>query len=118
MSENGSDSASKEKKNTILSIPPCFDIEKESIEVQKCCVILTNIYRNENSKQIMALMKYSLDLSSPWIPQYIEDSNDQDIEINAEMIRYINKIWFAKNAGGLSKIFLNNDDFNVLEVFG
>ena len=66
----------------------------------------------------MGLMKYSLDLSTPWIPQYYGSTNAQDMRIDRNEQRHMTKLWLNENKESVLKIFPNNTDFTFLENFG
>ena len=106
------------KEMNIISAPPCSDIERESIGIRACCVLLSKIYQRKNTKQIMELMKYSLDQSAPLVSQYYGSTNDQDMIIDRNKQRHMTKLWLHENKESVLKIFPNNTDFSFLKDFG
>ena len=93
-------------------------VEQESTEIQECCRLFSKIYNNGNRKQIMGLMRYSLDLSTPWISQYYGNPNDQDMTLNSEVSRYMRKLWLTESNDPMFEIFPENTDFDFLGNFG
>ena len=66
-----------DKEDHIGITPPCSMINAELVpEVQSCCKVLDGIFSRSNLPEIMSLMKYSLDLSNPWISQYFHNFTD------------------------------------------
>ena len=92
--------------------PPCQDIEKESIRIQQCCEVLAKTHRNTNFKQIMTLMKYSLDISKPWVSQYHKKA------FNSYVSRHLSKAWFANTKDSIMKLFSNEQNMSFLKTFG
>ena len=116
--KNGSSDDLLNTESYRLTTPPCQDIEKESTKVRNCCNMFSKAYRNANTKQIMALMKYSLDIANPWISQYQAKPKDIQYGNNRYMSRQISKAWFAKNNEELLKLFSRTQDMNFLNSFG
>ena len=101
-----------------MNTVPCQDIEKESAQVRNCCNMFSKSYKNANTKQIMALMKYSLDISNPWISQYLAKPKNKPFGNNRYISRQMSKSWFAKNNEELLKLFSRTQDMNFLNSFG
>ena len=102
----------------MLTIPPCTNEGAEKFEVRQCCQLLDKTYNNANSQQIMALMKYSLDLSNPWITQYFEQKDDSDSKFNDDVRRLISQSWFAGNHDPIVSSLSRKGDVNLLQKFG
>ena len=54
--------------------PPCMDVDL-SPDIKVCCDLFNGLFHRDNIKQIMMLMKHSLEYSNPWIQEY--DGNDE-----------------------------------------
>ena len=102
----------------MLTIPPCKNEGEEIFEVRQCCQLLDKTYNNANSQQIMALMKYSLDLSNPWITQYFEQKDDSDSKFNDEVRRLISQSWFAGNHDPIVNSLSREGKVNLLQKLG
>ena len=63
-------------------------------------------------------MKYSLDLSNPWIPQYFRNYTDDESKQNYETMRDLYKIWLAENNEELLKVFSKSRDLDFVRNFG
>ena len=109
---NRSNDLSKNTQNDIVLTPPCQDIEKESIRIKRCCEMLAKTHRNTNFKQVMTLMKYSLDVSKPWVSQYHTKTLDSYVS------RHLSKAWFAYNKDSIMKLFSNEQNMSFLKTFG
>ena len=115
---NGSSLNFKEQGTNMLTIPPCKNEEAEILEVRQCCQLLDKTYNNANSQQIMALMKYSLDLSNPWITQYFEQKDNTDSEFNDDVRRLISQSWFTTNHDPIVNSLSRKGDVNILQKLG
>ena len=66
------------------------------------------MFQRTNTEAIMTLMKYSLDLSNPWVTKYYGkengDRNNQSLGDN----RNIFKVWLTNGGNELLKIFSMN----------
>ena len=99
--------------------PPCSMIEAEPLpEVQSCCKVFDGLFRRSNMQQIMSLMKYSLDLSNPWISQYFNYHTKDKSTLDRGSMRALYKIWFAKNHDELLELFPTSGDLNFFKDFG
>ena len=98
---------------------PCASIESESTpEVKSCCKLFDGIFNNNNIQQIMSLMKYSLDLSNPWISQYYQGhKNDASKQIVGDT-RSLYKVWLAEGGDEFLNLLAKDRDFNFLQSFG
>ena len=63
-------------------------------------------------------MKYSLDLSNPWIPQYYHSYKDDESTQTFGAARDLYKVWLAERTDELLKLFATKDDLNFLQHFG
>ena len=63
-------------------------------------------------------MRYSLDLSNPWIPQYVQNCEDCDSKQNFRAIRDAYKVWLAQNNEDLTTLFSTSRDLDFLHKFG
>ena len=116
--KNSSSDVSQNAESEMIVTPPCQDIESESVEIQNCCNVFTMIYKNTNVKQIMALMKYSMEISNPWISQYYYKNKEKDLENNEYGSRHLSKGWFSQNKDSLLKLFSRELDLDFLQKFG
>ena len=66
----------------------------------------------------MSLMKYSLDLSTPWISQYYQGYGNDASKHTVGDKRALNKVWLAKEGGELLKMLSKDEDLNFLQSFG
>ena len=106
-----------DKPSVNATKPPCTSIEKDDVpEVQSCCRLFDDIFRRSNTQQIMSLMKYSLDLSNPWIPQYYHSYEDDDAMQTFGATRDLYKVWLAESDDELLK--LSNRELNFAQEFG
>ena len=98
---------------------PCASIESElSPEVQRCCKLFGGIFNRNNIQQIMSLMKYSLDLSNPWISQYYQGyGNDASKQI-VGATRSLYKVWLAKGDNELLNLLSKDGNLNFPRSFG
>ena len=117
MNNESSTSIQKTESGTIMTAP-CKDIEKESIEVQHCCRLFAKLYKNTNIQQIMALMKYSMDISNPWISQYDGMAREKEFEHRSDVNRHLGKAWLAENNEVLLRLFSEKTNMNFLRQFG
>ena len=69
-------------------------------------------------QQIMLLMKYSLDLSNPWIPQYYQGYTSDASKQTIEAKRALYKVWLAEEDDELLKMLSTSGDPNLLRRFG
>ena len=117
----GTSNDKKESKifleQTIL--PPCHSAETEfDAEVQKCCILFDKIFQRNNIKQIMSLMKYSLDLSNPWIAKYYEAvQNDKAIQKFGTM-RDAYKFWLSGTENDMLTLMKKSGVENFINEFG
>ena len=108
-----------DKEENIETRPPCSTSESEILEeIQSCCKVFDGIFRRSNIQQIMSLMKYSLDISNPWISQYFHNYTDAESTQSAGSMRDMYKIWLAENNDELLELFSSSDDLNFLRNFG
>ena len=120
-------SMSKVRKNTIKysdsgstsSKPPCSATEENnSHEVKQCCRVLDGMFHRSNTETIMMLMKYSLDLSTPWVTQYYPSEKEgQDPQTSGDN-RNMYKVWLPTSGSGILDLFSKNGQYNFLEENG
>ena len=74
------------------------------------------MFHRRNTDTIMTLMKYSLDLSNPWITQYYQAENDdmQTLQDNRNMY----KLWVTGSENELIKLFLKKGQHNFPNEYG
>ena len=66
-------------KIAVDSFHPCNSAQLDIyLEIRKCCDVMEYTFRNVTSKQIMDMMKYSLEISDPLIPKYINRNANMD----------------------------------------
>ena len=63
-------------------------------------------------------MKYSLELSSPWIPQYHKNLEEYEIELNSEDHSYITKGWLADSSDAMSNLLSGEATAEFLQKYG
>ena len=107
-----------EKSNSNDVTPPCEEGKHESVEVQNCCNLFSELFQSNNIKQIMALMKYSLELSNPWISHYYKNDDDQKFMKTSLINKYIYKAWLIEDDVALLNLFSKNENFDFLQKFG
>ena len=108
----------REQGKRILTIPPCQNENEENFSVQKCCKLLASTHKNTNIQQIMSLMKYSLDLSNPWITQYFKKQGKSEIGLNANFNRFLSKFWLKENKDSVMELFARNGNVEFPQSFG
>ena len=95
--------------------PPCLAIEDSiSTGIKGCC----QLFEKTNIETIMSLMKYSLDLSNPWLTKY---SAKENVERNNQALdenRDIFKVWLANGGNEMSNIFSTNGTHDFLHEYG
>ena len=74
------------------------------------------MFHRRNTDTIMTLMKYSLDLSNPWITQYYQAENDdmQTLQDNRNMY----KLWVTGSENELIKLFSKKGQHNFPNEYG
>ena len=115
---NRSGHSFEDVNDKIATVPPCQERGREAFEVLKCCELLSKSYNHSNVQQIMILMKYSLDLSRPWIPQYHKQDLNDGNEVNFDFNRLIHQNWFVENNHELLKLFPTEEDIDFFQQFG
>lgn len=98
--------------------PPCQDEGRESSEVLKCCELLSNTFNYSNIQPIMGLMKHSLDLSRPWIPQYHQKLDDSGTELNSDFNRNTLRKWLVQGNDLGPRLFQSQQNINFFQEFG
>ena len=63
-------------------------------------------------------MKYSLDLSNPWISRYYQGDGNDASRQGVGAMRSLYKVWLAKGDDELLKTFSKDGDLNFLQRFG
>ena len=99
-------------------MPPCQDMMQESNEVRQCCKLHASLYKSNNIQQVMSIMKYSLELSNPWIFQYYKTLRGNGIIYDKERIKQIPKVWMAENKNEALKIFPGKINLDFFRQFG
>ena len=97
--------------------PPCKHSSSPP-EIESCCSLFNDVFHRNNTKQIMMMMKYSLELSSPWLQQYhqpiyMDGKSDPLVEKALERLR-IN----AENVDKHDNMEPMNGYLALLEDFG
>ncbi len=77
---------------------------------------MDSMFHRRNTDTIMTLMKYSLDLSNPWITQYYQAENDdmQTLQDNRNMY----KLWVTGSENELIKLFSKKGQNNFPNEYG
>ena len=121
------DTTSKNRSNVydpdhpalIATNRPCSSIDTDVLpEVKSCCRLFDDIFRRSNIQQIMSLMKYSLDLSNPWISQYYHNYEEDEDMQTLRTTRDLYKGWLAEGDDELLKLLSTNGEINFLQGFG
>ena len=98
--------------------PPCHVMETDiSAEVKQCCRVLNGMFNRNNTESIMTLMKYSLDLSHPWITKYYQTEKGDDKQTFGES-RDMYKVWQSMTGNEMLDLFSKNGRHNFLEERG
>ena len=88
-----------------------------SPDIKVCCDLFNSLFRRDNIKQIMMLMKHSLEYSKPWIQEFFEET---DFEGGNEL--WLEKALNRLRSEGNDEKFRNalpmNGEFDFLEDFG
>ena len=96
--------------------PPCIDAGSSS-EIQSCCALFDDIFGRNNIKQIMMMMKHSLEFSIPWLQEY-SDSIEKESENEFWIENALAKLRQEGTPEKYRNAFPMNGDFNFLEDFG
>lgn len=88
-------------------------MNQESFGIQQCCRLLSTHFKSANLKQVMLLMKHSLDLTNPWIGHYRKIQEPNEIGKNIEKVKYLKKAGMLENEDKVMQLFsgIANDDF-------
>ena len=92
------------------SDPPCTS-EKEG-EVG-CCKLFGSAFRRSNLPQILTIMKYSLELSDPWISQYHSYREHAGKNPFGER-RELHRLWITDDDEELGKFMVNASSLDRL----
>ena len=104
---------------------PCHSTEQERFpEIQRCCLLFNEMFQRSNIEQIMTLMKFSLDLTSPWINKYYTSPKESQLSQRCEdqssdefhEMRDLYKVWLAGD--GISTSVFQNGLESFLHEFG
>ena len=99
--------------------PPCSVTEETLLpEVAKCCRVLGGMFHRSNIESIMSLMKYSLDLSNPWVTQYYQMENEDHDKQTLGDNRDIYKFWLTMSDNRMLDLFLKDERHNFLGLNG
>ena len=105
-------------KSNVTSEIPCSSFESESRNVQTCCVLFDRLFRSENTRTIMSIMKYSLDLSNPWISRYYQQQKDGQERPKHIAARDLYRIWLAEEDNEMVRMISNSGEPNALSSLG
>ena len=67
---------------------------------------------------IMTLMKYSLDMSNPWVTQYYEQADEDNNTQTFGDNRDINRLWITMSDNEMLKLFSKNGKYNFEKQWG
>ena len=99
--------------------PPCSATEDDhSVKVKQCCRVFNEMFHRSNTDSIMTLMKYSLDLSNPWVTQYYPTDKEGHDKQTLGDNRDIYKVWLGMTANEMLKLFSKNGRHYFLEANG
>ena len=93
------------------SDPPCTQ-EKDT--AMGCCQLFGSAFHRSNIPQILTLMKFSLELSDPWISQYYSSRDPGGLELFQKR-RKLHQLWITDNDNELRKLMLNASTLQHLE---
>ena len=98
-----------------LECTPCKKISGTSNnEKSGCCPLQNQLFNRINMKMIMTLMKYSLDLSDPWIPQYY-NYYQTPYKQTLQSSRNLYKKWLAEEENDLRNLVASGLNMDVLK---
>ena len=90
--------------------PPCSVTEEPfSPEIKHCCRVLNGMFHRNNTAMIITLMKYSLDLSSPWVTQYYQAEKERHDKLSIGDNRNLYKVWLTMTGNEILDLFSKND---------
>ena len=82
------------EKIAVDSFHPCNSAQLDTYpEIRKCCDVMEYTFSNVASKQIMEMMKFSLEISDPLISRYI--NRNANIDNSYEKKRKFHLSWFS-----------------------
>ena len=88
--------------------------ETKRKEQDFCCSIIGPLFNRSNHKVVMTLMKYSLDLTDPWIPHYY-NSNGNNKGQSTLLSRDLYKTWLAKENNEFKRLVSKGVNNNILQ---
>ena len=78
-----------------------------------CCQLFGPAFAGSNILQIMTLMKYSLELSDPWVSHYHDYNEDAGVGTYRKR-RNFHRLWLADNENELRKRLLRSTNVDIL----
>ena len=78
-----------------------------------CCQLFGSAFRQSNLPQILTLMKYSLELSDPWISQYQRYHEHGSMGVLRKR-RELHRPWLTDDDNELRKLLLNSSTLGHL----
>ena len=97
---------------------PCQDINQEPFEIQQCCRLFSKHFKNTNLKQVMSLMRHSLDLTNPSISHYYKKRKYNGTGYNLKSIKSLSKEWLFETEDEIMKLFPGKPNGDFLQQFG
>ena len=79
-----------------------------------CCHLFGSAFQRSNLPNILTLMKYSLELSDPWISQYHSYNEHAGNKLFRER-RELHRIWITDNDEELRKLIANVSTLDHLQ---
>ena len=74
----------------------------------------SDLFKRSNENILMSILKYSLDLSDPWIPHYYNKRNNQDRQ-SEHLTRNLYKAWLTEADNDIKKLLLNAPGIDILQ---
>ena len=87
----------------MVTSDPSYTLEEGG--VMGCCQLFGSAFQRSNLPQILTLMKYSLELSDPWISQY-HNYHEQAGVAQFRKRRELHRLWITDNDKELRKFML------------
>ena len=91
------------EKIAVDSFHPCNSAQLDTYpEIRKCCDAMEYTFSHVTARQIMDMMKYSLEISDPLIPKYINSNANMDNSY--EKMREFHLYWLSNIQKGYKSV--------------
>ena len=97
--------------------PPCSQ-EDVSQKDNNCCRVLDEVFHRNNTGAIMTLMKYSLEMSNPWVTQYHKESDENSDMQTFGDNRDMHKLWLTSSGNEMLNFLSENGKNNFPQEYG